>query len=66
MRMTFHPLPAELAVHAAIAGHVVFALFIPELPVGFRPGVALGAVNAIKHPSTNIATFCLGNRGLAR
>jgi hypothetical protein len=35
--------PAELAVHAFIAGYVVFALFIPELPVGFRAGVALGA-----------------------
>jgi hypothetical protein len=39
----FPALASELAVHAAIAGHVVFALFIPELPVGFRAGVALWA-----------------------
>ena len=37
------PLAAELAVHSFIAGHVVFALFVPELPVGFRAGVALRA-----------------------
>ena len=38
------PSPApELAGDAAVAGHVVFALFVPELPVGFRAGVALGA-----------------------
>jgi hypothetical protein len=34
---------AELAGDAFIAGHVVFALFVPELPVGFRAGIALGA-----------------------
>ena len=39
----FPSLPAELAGDALIAGHVVFAFFIPELPVGFRAGVALGA-----------------------
>ncbi len=39
----FPSLPAELAVDAFIAGHVVFALFIPKLPVGFRAGVALRA-----------------------
>jgi len=39
----FPSLPAELAVDAAVAGHVVGALFIPELPVGFGAGVALGA-----------------------
>jgi hypothetical protein len=43
MRMTFHPLPAELTVDAPVAGHVVLALFIPELPICFRAGVALGA-----------------------
>ncbi len=39
----FPSLPAEFAVNASIPGHVVFALFIPELPVGFRAGVALWA-----------------------
>ena len=34
---------AELAGDAFIAGHVVFALFVPELPVGFWARVALGA-----------------------
>ncbi len=36
-------LPAELTGDAFVASNVVFALLIPELPVGFRPGVALGA-----------------------
>lgn len=36
------PLATELVGNAAITGHVVFALFIPELPVGFRASVALG------------------------
>lgn len=37
------PSPApELARDAAVAGHVVFALFVPELPVGFGARVALG------------------------
>ncbi len=39
----FPSLPPELAVDALIAGHVVFSLFVPELPVGFGAGVALGA-----------------------
>ncbi len=39
----FPSLPAELAVHASVPGHVVGALFIPESAVGFRTGVALGA-----------------------
>ena len=39
----FPSLPAELAVHAFVAGHVVLALFIPEGAVGFRAGVALRA-----------------------
>ncbi len=34
---------AELAGDAAVAGHVFLTLFVPELPVGFRAGVALGA-----------------------
>ena len=33
----------QLPVHALIAGHVFFAFTVPELPVGFRAGVALGA-----------------------
>jgi hypothetical protein len=39
----FPSLLAELAVHAAIAGHVVLAFAVPESAVGFRAGVALGA-----------------------
>ena len=39
----FPALATELAVHAFVTGHVVFALFIPELPVGSGAGVALGA-----------------------
>lgn len=39
----FPALLAELAGDAFIAGHVVFALFIPELPICLRAGVALGA-----------------------
>ncbi len=39
----FPSLLAELAVHASVPGHVVGALFVPELPVGFGAGVALGA-----------------------
>ena len=39
----FPAFPPQLPVHAFIAGHVVFALFVPELPVGFRSRVALGA-----------------------
>ena len=39
----FPPLAAELATHTFIASHVIFALFVPKLPVGFRPRVALGA-----------------------
>lgn len=57
----FPSLPAELAVHAAIAGHVVFSLFIPELPVGFRAGVAFWAAV----PETSIdedGDFFLGER----
>ena len=38
----FPSLSAELAGDAPIAGNVVRALFVPELPVGFRAGVALG------------------------
>jgi hypothetical protein len=37
----FPSIPAELAVHAFIAGHVVFSFLIPKLPVGFGAGVAL-------------------------
>lgn len=37
------PLAAELAGDAAVAGRVVFAFAVPELPVGFGAGVALGA-----------------------
>lgn len=36
-------LAAELARDALVASHVAPALFIPELPVGFRAGVALRA-----------------------
>lgn len=39
----FPALAAEFAGDAEIASHVVSALFVPELPVGFRAGVALGA-----------------------
>ncbi len=39
----FPSLPAKLAVHAPVAGHIVFALFVPEFPVGFGTRVALGA-----------------------
>lgn len=39
----FPALASELAVYAAIASHVVLTLFIPELPICFRAGVALGA-----------------------
>jgi len=39
----FPSLPAELAVDAFVAGHVVLSLFVPELPVGFWAGVALWA-----------------------
>lgn len=39
----FPALASELAVHAAIPGHVVLALFIPELPICFRARVTLGA-----------------------
>jgi hypothetical protein len=39
----FPSMPAELAVHAFVAGHVVFSFLIPKLPVGFGAGVALGA-----------------------
>jgi hypothetical protein len=39
----FPSLPAELKVHAFVAGYVVLALFVPEFPVSFRTGVALGA-----------------------
>ena len=39
----FPALASKLAVHAAIAGHVVFALLIPELPICFWAGVALRA-----------------------
>jgi hypothetical protein len=39
----FPSLPSELAVHAFIAGHVLFAFSVPEGAVGFGPGVALGA-----------------------
>jgi hypothetical protein len=39
----FPSLPAELAVDAFIAGHVVCSFFIPECTVGFRAGVALRA-----------------------
>jgi hypothetical protein len=39
------PSPApELAGDAAVAGHVVFALAVPECAVGVRAGVALAAV----------------------
>lgn len=40
----------ELTVHAFVAGHVVFALSIPESAVGFRAGVTLGA--AVPKPTT--------------
>jgi len=40
----FPSLPSELAVDALIAGQIVLALLVPEFPVGFRAGVALGAV----------------------
>jgi len=33
---------AELAGDAFIAGDVIFALFVPELPICLRAGVALG------------------------
>mgnify|MGYP006952912924 FL=1 len=33
----------QLTIDAFITGHVVFALAVPELPVGFRAGVALEA-----------------------
>jgi hypothetical protein len=39
----FPTLVAKLAGDAFVAGHVVFALFIPELPVGFGSNVALWA-----------------------
>lgn len=39
----FPSLPAELAVAAFIAGHVVLAFAVPEGSVGFRTGVALRA-----------------------
>ncbi len=39
----FPAFAAEPAGDALIAAHVVFALFVPELPVGFGAGVALGA-----------------------
>ena len=42
-------LAAELAGDAAVAGYVFFAFTVPELPVGFRAGVALGA--AVPEPS---------------
>ncbi len=34
----------ELAGDAAVAGHVALAFTVPESSVGFRSGVALGAV----------------------
>jgi hypothetical protein len=37
------PMLPELAGDAAVAGHVVFALAVPEGAVGFGAGVALGA-----------------------
>ncbi len=39
----FPSLLPELAVDAFVARHVVLSLFIPELPVGLRPRVALWA-----------------------
>ena len=39
----FPSLLAELAVDSFVAGHVGLALFIPEHPICFRTGVALGA-----------------------
>ena len=36
-------LAAELAGYPLVTRHVVFALFVPELPISFRAGVALGA-----------------------
>ena len=47
----FTALATELPVYAAVAGHVVFALFIPELPICFRASVALGA--AVPETSVN-------------
>jgi hypothetical protein len=45
----FPSLLAELAIYTSFAGHVGLALFIPELAVGFRAGVAL--VTAVPEPS---------------
>ena len=54
------PSPApELAGDAAVAGHVVGALFIPKLPVGFRAGVALGAA-VPEAPIDEDSDFLLG------
>ena len=39
----FPALASELAGDAPVAGYVVLALLVPEFPVGFRAGVALGA-----------------------
>jgi hypothetical protein len=44
-------LAAELAVHAFIVSHVVFAFFVPELSVCFGPRVAIGA--AVPKASTD-------------
>ncbi len=38
----FPSLPAELAVHAPVAVHVIVAFLVPKLSIGFRAGVALG------------------------
>jgi hypothetical protein len=39
----FPALAAELTGDTAVAGHVVFAFAVPELPVGFRARIALWA-----------------------
>ena len=46
----FPALASELAVHAAIASHVVCAFFVPEFPVGFWAGAAPGAAT----PETSV------------
>jgi len=37
----FPDLPPKLAIHASVAGHVLFAFAVPEGAVGFAAGVAL-------------------------
>ncbi len=46
----FPSLTTKLAVHASVAANVVFALFVPEPPIGFGAFVALGA----RVPETSI------------